>query len=246
MSEKEKSQTAYQYNSYSSSSLTEVDHGWSNAINRMIDQRYAFLALQYESDGYLFRGMSCGLFNALLENQFWHYAADDRGSNFEKDLDVLLVSQDFSDAFTISKTWEQKIDACIIVFKSDVFNNALKEKKAAMMATAEPGVVFKYPFFSRPLKIEEIEYLIVSPFILDIINNNESVILNSVMKDIDLSSLVLLLTELYNAGKLLFLEDKLENNDRGILEKYLTDKLQEKSIIGAKTLMSSMKPTRIA
>jgi hypothetical protein len=244
MNKEKNSQTAYQYNAHSSSVLTTIDHGWSGPINRMIDQRYAFLALQYESDGYLFRGMSCGLFNALLEKQFWHYAADDRGGNFEKDLDVLFVSQDFSDAYTIAKMWEQKNDACIIVFKSEVFNNALIEKKAAMLATAEPGVVFKYPFLSKPLMIEKVDYLIVSPFVLNIINNEDKMP-DVVMEDLEKSRLALLFTELYNAGKLLIPEEKEGNNERSILEKNLMGKLQEKSVTGAKTIAGSIKPTRI-
>ena len=39
----------------------------------MINQRYAFLAMQFEDNGFLFRGMSSGLFDALLDGKFWHW-----------------------------------------------------------------------------------------------------------------------------------------------------------------------------
>jgi hypothetical protein len=236
-------QTAYQHNAHSSVSNTHAkDHGWSNAINRMIDQRYAFLALKYENEGYLFRGMSSGLFEALLKNIFWHYASDDRGSHFEKELDVLLLSQDFSDAFTIAKLWEQKLDACILIFKSEIFNNALIENKAAMMATAEPGVVFKYPFLTESLTIDDIDYLIVSSSVLDIINDREkSEALNGV-KGLDFTRLSSIFSDLNYSGKLIFTDVNTEKNKRSILEKNTMAGLLDRAIISAQIVTSIIKP----
>jgi hypothetical protein len=234
------SQTAYEHNAHSSSSIGESnDHGWANAINRMIDQRYAFLALEYEDEGYLFRGMSAGLFEALLNNQFWHYSGNDSGSIFEKDLDVLLLSQDFSDALTVSKLWEQKSGACIIVFRSEIFNQALKEKRAAMMATAEPGVVFKYPFLTSSLTLEDIECLIVSN---DLLEGSEF----SEIDESSLEKLTRLISELSASGKLITVENTEENHKRSILEKTLMTSLLEREIIGAKAVNSDIKPVHKA
>lgn len=245
MKEQPNSQTAYQHNAHSSSTVEQVnDHGWADAINRMIDQRYAFLALKYENDGYLFRGMRSGFFDALFDNEFWHYSGEDSGNHFEKELDVLLLSQDFSDAFTVSKLWEQKLDACIIIFKSEIFNKALNEKKAAMMATAEPGVVFKYPFLSYPLALEEIDYLVVSTDLLNAITNQNSLAAFDIRDDSKFNKLFTLVSELYSAGKLLFLDNTKENYHRSSFEQALKAYLSKRNIVGAKTINSDIKPVR--
>lgn len=236
------SQTAYQYNAHSSVSDTKVnDHGWSDAINKMIDLRYAFLALQYDNEGYLFRGMSTGLFDALINNQFWHYAGDDRGNHFEKELDILLFSQDLSDAFTVSKIWEQKQDACILVFKSSIFNDALNEKKAAMMATAEPGVVFKYPFLSYPLTLEDIGYLIVPVDLIDKLKNR---IKPDGMDDDAFDKLLSIVDALQVSDKLILCDCEKEKFDRSQVEKIIVESLVNRKISSATTVKNTVKPTR--
>lgn len=231
-------QTAYEHNAHSSVSNTEVkDHGWSNAINQMIDQRYAFLDLQYHETGYLFRGMSTGLFDALLEQQFWHYAGDDRGSHFEKELNVILVSQDFSDALTVSKLWENNSDACIIIFKSNIFNNALAEKNAAMMATAEPGVVFKYPFLCQPLLLSEIEYIVVSAELLASLSNK------SEQRKIDQADKVLSIFHQFRLeNKIIEIDMSVVSFERTAVEKEILKSLSKLKIEGAKTIKSPLKP----
>ena len=246
MKDQTNSQTAYQHNAHSTSIVVDAnDHGWTDAINRMIDQRYAFLTMQYESSGYLFRGMSSGLFDALLEGEFWHYSEKKCDAHFEQDLDILLVSQDFSDAFTISKLWESRLDACIIIFKSDVFNQALSEKKAAMMATAEPGVIFKYPFLTQPLSLNDIECLIIPAGLLAAIENKKIL---SVFKELDESkftSLSSLLNDLYMLEKLIIAENTDDNCQRRSLEKLLQDHLLKREIDGARAIYSDLKPIRM-
>jgi hypothetical protein len=244
MKEQPNSQTAYQHNAHSISSDSEGnDHGWADAINRMIDQRYAFLAMEYENNGYLFRGMSSGLLNALLKNKFWHYSGEERGAHLERELDVLFLSQDFSDALTVSKLWEQKSDACIIVFKSEIFNLALNEKKAAMMATAEPGVVFKYPFLSQPLTLDDIEYLIVSTELLHTLQDSDKSGALNGFKEPDSNQLALLISDSYETGKLFALEQSEENYHRSSLEKALMKCLLNRDVSGAKAISSNFKPT---
>jgi hypothetical protein len=245
MNKTEKNQTAYQYDSVSSSIITTHNYGWADAINRMVDQRYAFLDLQYESEAYLFRGMSSGLFHALSDDWFWHYAAQDRGGNLEKELGIIFVSQDFSDAYTISKLWKKKIDACILVFKSDVFNHALDEKEAAMMATAEPGVVFKYPLLTQALTISDIDYFILPSELIDRVQDEELELFPE-MENLDSAYLKSLILELHKAGKVLISDaNSLDgNSERSVLENYLNKKLLERNILGAKTIPASCKPTR--
>lgn len=226
------SQTAYENNAHSSTyASTTKNHGWSDAINRMIEQRYAFLGLQYEQEGFLFRGMSTGLSEALIENKFWHYHGDDRGNLFEKDLDVILLSQDFSDAFTVSKFWEKKEDACILTFKSRIFNEALAKKNAAMMATAEPGVVFKYPFLCHPLTLDDIDYLIVASNYLERFKNDKN-----------FKKLESIINKLQASKKLIQVRASTECSDRSIMEKMIVEVLSDKGIKGARPVKSEEKP----
>ena len=235
------SQTAYEYNAHSSVSDEQVkDHGWSDAINRMIDQRYAFLDMQYEEGAYLFRGMSEGLFDALLINQFWHYNGNDRGNVFEKEQNILLVSQDFSDAYTVSKMWEQQRDACILIIKSDQFNYALSEKNAAMMATAEPGVVFKYPFFSNPFTLQDIEFLVITGKVLDDIKIN-----SSGLDDVSFKKLVTIIDDIQALGKLIVCSSSNEEVERSQFEKLIIENLSDKGITGANVIKSDLKPTSL-
>ncbi len=156
-------QTAYPYNGAASCRrLPAHARGWPAAIQRMIEQRYAFLPLQYDGRGYLFRGMRRGLRAALFDNRFWHFATDAGVGRLERELDVLFCSQDLSDALSVARLWEDSEDAVILVFHSALFNEALKQKRAAMMATAEPGLIFKYPLLTFPLTAQDMACFIVS------------------------------------------------------------------------------------
>ncbi len=245
MKDQTNSQTAYLHNAHSTSTVVDTsDHGWTDAINRMVDQRYAFLAMQYKSSGYLFRGMSSGFFEALLEGEFWNYSGRECDDNFEQELDILLVTQDFSDAFTVSKLWESRLDACIIIFKSDVFNQALYDKKAAIMATAEPGVVFKYPFLTQPLSLNDIDYLIVSENLLAAIENKKTLSAFKELNDSKFTSLSSLLNNLHMSGKLIIPECTDDNCQRTSFEKLLQDHLLTREIDGAHAIYSDLKPIR--
>lgn len=157
-------QTAYQYDAAGPSGRRPVRApGWSPAIGRMLEQGYAFLPLQYDQTGYLFRGMRRGLRWALLNNRFWHFDTEAGAGRLEQGLDVLFCSQDLSDALGVARLREDSADAVILVFRSALFNAALKRKQAAMMATAEPGLIFKYPLLTFPLTVRDMACLIVTP-----------------------------------------------------------------------------------
>lgn len=246
MKQEKNSQTAYQHNATSSVSSSDAkDHGWCDAINRMIDQRYAFLDSQYENHGYLFRGMSSGLFDALFAGEFWHYSDEDNGSSFEEELNVLLMSQDFSDALTVSELWNGSLDACIVIFKSDIFNQALTEKKAAMMATAEPGVVFKYPFLTEPLSLNSIDALIVSPDLFAAIENREEHDKLKELSDSKFKTLSTIINNLKTTGKCFSIETKNNQFERTYLEKILLEALKRRNIVGAEAIKSAFKPKRL-
>lgn len=234
------SQTAYEHNAHGSVSDAQLKkHGWSVEINRMIEQRYAFLGLQYEENGYLFRGMGTALLDAILSGQFWHYAGDDRGNHLEQELGILFVSQDFSDALTVSRLWETQSDACIVIFKSKIFNNALTNKNAAMMATAEPGVIFKYPFLCHALSLSDIDNIIVSSEFLAKLSDND------ILRKFDKTEHARLLSsfnQLQNENKIIQVDIKSLGFERTAVEKEVLRSLFKMKIEGAKTVKSDLKP----
>ncbi len=243
MSDNKSNQTAYQYNSIGTSVVAdEHDHGWCTTINALLQQRYAFLPQQYEDTGYLFRGMSNGLLAALQDDRFEYFKDDTSVAGFEQELAILCVSQDFSDAYSVSRLWKHNPDACIVVTKASLFNAELNSRNAAILATAEPGVVFKYPFFTRPLSLNDIELIIVSPLL-------HSAIKTGRLHDVDPNLAAKKGALIKNIVEVLMRDNKLvtspETYHRSTLEEALVAMLNERGINGAGLIASSLMPTRI-
>lgn len=230
-------QTAYEFNSHASELNSSIkDHGWASPINRMIDQRYAFLNLSYANQGYLFRGMSSGIFNAILEKQFWHSPLDNEG--LEQELDIVFASQDVSDALTVTRLWEGSYDKCILVIKASLFNEELLKKRAAIMATAEPGVIFKYPFFTSPISIDDVDYIIFHPEYLKQLDKYFA-------DEIKCRKLKLELERLYSKNKIIMPESlEAELNNRKGFENSIHSLFNKHCISAAKVIESGIKPLR--
>ena len=141
--------TAYANNT-SSAPETHVRSGWHPRIDRLLSRHHRFLNLRYSEPGYLFRGVTHGLHDTFSTGYWTHCQSDRTLSQLECDLDVFLLSQDPSDALAEARLWENVADAAIYVFPSKLFNEAYARCEAAMLAFAEPGVVFKYPFLVEP------------------------------------------------------------------------------------------------
>ena len=110
----------------------------------------------------LFRGINGGL-DAELSRGYWSLSADHSPQGaLERELGVYLLSHELSDALTIARFWEDRPDAALYVFASEQYWHRAQQRKAAMLAFAEPGVVFKYPFLAEPLPVANIEAIIVS------------------------------------------------------------------------------------
>lgn len=236
------SQTAYRYNATSHETLAPVNnHGWSAKINRLVEQRFAFLPLRYEDDAYLFRGMNCGLLQSLLRDQFWHFDDATSVAKFEQELDILCVSQDFSDSYTFSRLWEHNPDACIIVIRTRLFNQELTERRAAILGMAEPGVVFRYPFFTSPLSIEDIELMIVSPLLLAAIKTGCLHEIDGQCHGEQHSHVDRTVQELSEANRLLVCPEFYQRSE---LEQNIRQILEERSIRGAKPISSDLMPQK--
>lgn len=136
---------------------------WHPAIGRLHLQGHNFLRMNYSPDCALFRGAASGLKDLAVSGVCGHFCGTHSATSMEQELDVLLISQDLSDACTIARFWEIERDNYIAVLDSDRFNSELDQGRAAMLGFAEPGVVFRYPFFCEPFPLDWIRWLFVSP-----------------------------------------------------------------------------------
>lgn len=242
MDSSESRQTAYPYNATKQSQqIPSRNHGWTATINRLLEQRFAFLPQQYEENAYLFRGMSCGLLRALLDNYFWHFNESLSVSCFEQELDILCVSQDFSDSYTFSRLWGHNPDACIVITRADIFNKELRARKAAILGMAEPGVVFRYPFFTRPLTLQEIELVIVSPLLLAAIKTGCLHEIDKQCHDEQHAHIDAVVQQMLDDNRLLVCPEIYQRQE---LEHNLSLLLEERSIRGAKPVASDLMPQK--
>ncbi len=156
------SQTAYSYNLSPDTAISDVnDFGWCHQINNMLKNGYSFLPSSYEDRGFLFRGMSNGLAKAVEDDHFWQFADQRSVTHLEHELGVMFISQDVSDAYGVSRVWENASDSGLLVINSSHYNQQLEVRQAAMLAFAEPGVVFNYPFLCLPLLLEDVAFIVV-------------------------------------------------------------------------------------
>jgi hypothetical protein len=154
-------QTAYAYDARPLPGATRVECGWADPIGTLIAQGYCFHDARYEPPGVLFRGVGGGV-------AAWPEAGDGGPraeipwqGDFERQLGVTFCSQDASDALGVSRLWESR-DGAVLVLDARVFVREWTARRAAIMAFAEAGVVFRYPFFTRPLCLEDVA-LVVRP-----------------------------------------------------------------------------------
>lgn len=135
---------------------------WAPKIAQLYQAGHQFLPYEYDSEGWLFRGASTGFSQLIQSGASDFFDSEHPGAGLERELGIYLVSQDFSDAYSVARFWESSRDAFIAVFSSAHFNRELRAKRAAVLGFAEPGVVFKYPFLTHAPRLCEIDYLIVS------------------------------------------------------------------------------------
>jgi hypothetical protein len=133
---------------------------WAQKIKDMLQSRDThplFHRLTVSDDGYLFRGIGGvkgGLIAGISDGRF--------GKN---EMPPYYLSDDFEDANDVTGFSEEGVDLkhnqAILIFKGSLFNSALKKGRAAVEYGGDVG--FFYPFFVDPLRLEDIEYILVSP-----------------------------------------------------------------------------------
>ena len=136
---------------------------WAPEIDRLLVAGYHFNNCQYSSKGYLYRGMCCGLSAAILNDNFARINNGNEINEVEAVMRVCFLSHEISDAISSSRIHENQPDSAILVFKSSIFNTEFQRRRAAVLAIGDFGMVFRYPFLTRPLMMCELEYIIITP-----------------------------------------------------------------------------------
>lgn len=233
-------QTAYASNADPSRQSKAVGSGWDPRIDVLLAQGYRFLGYRFSEPGWLFRGACSGLRDFFISGQFGHYEGDKAVVHMEKELDILLISQDFSDAYGAARLWEKQQDNFIAVFKSVHFNRELQARRAAVMGIAEPGVVFKYPFLTRPLPLSAIDWIIIAPATLESLKGRIGSDANANRK---LRDAWLRWREEGHAKKLLVPSIAAEEiHQRSALERALLTLLEERGVKPAKPEVTLQRP----
>lgn len=131
-----------------------VHSGWCGAIARLVAGDHAFLPLRYGPSGCLYRGVDSGASALLTAGESGLAAGAHALNRLERELGVVLVSADLSDALSVARLWEAGRDACVIAFDAAHFAHEARAGRAAVLAFAEPGVVFRYPLLALPLPLD--------------------------------------------------------------------------------------------
>lgn len=155
--------TVYPDNSRSTRASRVAAAGWDARIVRLVERDFAFLPLAYAGAGCLWRGIDAGLGAAVASGALALNAGSHALAVLERDLDVMLVSQDFSDALAVSRLWDGADDAAIIAFPAARFAHEHACGRAAVLGFADPGVVFRYPFLLAPQPLAAAAAIIVHP-----------------------------------------------------------------------------------
>ena len=214
--------TAYVSNTRTRLSERAVSYDHNDEIRRLLLNDYSFMPVCYQGPGVLFRGLEAGLGLACEKGYFGLNAGDHALAHLERDLGVLLVSADFSDAYTVSRLWESGDDAIILILSADYFFEQYQRHHAATLAFAEPGVVFKYPFLCNAIAIEDIAYFIVSGAGAELLNKTFEAGQNSQFESV--------------RDKLIVLDNKHSALSRQSFKQHLQRCLDVREIVGAKTM----------
>lgn len=134
---------------------------WHQQIRHLHSRGHAFAALRFSAAGYLFRGMSEGVEAALQKGRFEHFADNGSLAALERALGVYFLSHQIEDALSVARLPDGGNDRGVLVIPSRVFNDALEARRAAVLAYAEGGQVFHYPFLLEGIELSDIACLIV-------------------------------------------------------------------------------------
>ena len=230
--------TAYQSNTRESCNRTIVQYAQNDKIKSLLENDYAFLPLSYRAPGFLFRGLDSGINDGIRKGEFALNEGSHSLAALERELGVVLVSADFSDALSVSRLWEGHDDGGILVIPASTFDKHYIQHNAATLGFAEPGVVFKYPFFTNPIPINDIAYLIVHQKQADKLVNAA----NDARPPVDASNNPATSGDI--SDRLIVIDDDNSLAKRGNLNEYLNECLANKSVSKATAIQVEKYPRK--
>lgn len=160
MTEPEDNRTTIYPNRQQRRAESVPDPQWASPVQQLLKNNYAFLPLTYTAPGYLFRGVSNlpeVISTAVLDLEPGDHAL----ARLERELGVVMMSADVSDALAVSRVWTDEPGRAVVVLKADAFADYYKRRAAAVLGFADPGVVFRYPFMLGPLPLSVVQALVV-------------------------------------------------------------------------------------
>lgn len=135
---------------------------WHSTTRALLKDGHSFLPLQFSVEGHLFRGLRSGLGETLTCGWAGHFSAEHSLGSLEKKLGVFFVSNTPSDALNVAGLERDDADAGIVVFPASVFNGALEQGRAGVLAYAEGGLIFRYPFLCQAPALKDAAYLLIN------------------------------------------------------------------------------------
>ena len=235
--------TAYQSNTRESLGLKTVQYARNDKIRTLLENDYAFLPVSYRAPGFLFRGLESGMCDGIREGKFALNNGSHSLAALERELGVVLVSADFSDALSVSRLWESNDDGGILIIPASAFDKHYSAHNAAVLGFAEPGVVFKYPFFANPIPVNEIAYLIIHRKQVDkLLNSLEEPAPASDSPDGLTKGGIVTASDLLE--RLIVIDDDSSLTNRHDLNKYLNECLSDKRISKATSIQVEHYPKK--
>lgn len=144
-------------------SLAGSAHNWASPIRKLLQHGYSFLPERYSNGGYLFRGIRSGTVQAIAEQVFSHATGGQEMNRVEHAMGVYFLTHEISDALAASALHKSNNnDNAVLVIRSDYFNRQLQAYNAAVLAIGDAGVVFRYPFVTMPIKVDDIDFIITT------------------------------------------------------------------------------------
>lgn len=134
---------------------------WAPAITRILAAGYSFLGNRYTENGFLFRGMESGITESITDGCFGHFDGSREEGRVERIMDIFFLTNEIRDALTIAGLETNK-DGGILVMPTAHFNRSLAERTAAIMAIGDSGMVFRYPFLTEKISLDDVFLLIVT------------------------------------------------------------------------------------
>lgn len=153
--------TAYPFNTRAAAPAPGAASPDRATAARLRAADYLLSAAQFEADGVLYRGLVPLTPRTLADGEFPFNGPAHSLCALDRELGVLLVSNELSDAVTVARPYLATRDAAVAVLPAASFAWRAAAGEAGVLAFAEPGVVFRYPFLAPPVTLAECLCLIV-------------------------------------------------------------------------------------